>query len=423
LDSQCTLRVNPDTGTKGDVQSEEPATGNDYNQNFLNAFCFCSEQYDASNARGTMFQCLGLGTTEDGGCGEDWYHPECVVGLPRNWRANVSNPTAIEPTDKPTEPLTTDAPQNADADADADADEEAEAEDEFDSMPPGFPNEDDFEYFICHKCVDAFPWIKKYAGTPGFLPPVFHDAGSQATAIMADVVMGNAAAVEKEPAVAGAENPNPTEPESKKRQASPEADDGQLGQSVKRQRCSDDEPEPKKAEPRPTHSSASGAAVSQDTKPLCRSLPPAPQGSFSLFLTKDFRSHLCHCDRCYSNLNQHMWLVEEEDNYEPPISEDGDGDGAGSLGSRSLLDRGEAALSNVDRVRAIEGVMVYNHLKEKVKSFLAPFAESGKPVGAEDIKKYFEGLRGDAEAIRAAASGNGEAGDKDGDGRKEQSGY
>ncbi len=30
-----------------------------------------------------MFQCLGLGTCEDGGCGEDWWHPECLVGFTR----------------------------------------------------------------------------------------------------------------------------------------------------------------------------------------------------------------------------------------------------------------------------------------------------------------------------------------------------
>ena len=73
----------------------------------------------------------------------------------------------------------------------------------------------------------------------------------------------------------------------------------------------------------------------------------------------------------------------------------------------------------------LEGVMVYNHLKDKVKSFLKPFAESGEPVGAEDIKAYFEKLRGDAEAIRNAggatlAAGDGSDGSRDN--RKEQSG-
>ena len=72
--------------------------------------------------------------------------------------------------------------------------------------------------------------------------------------------------------------------------------------------------------------------------------------------------------------------------------------------------------------------MVYNHLKDKVKSFLQPYAESGQPVGADDIKAYFEKLRGDEQGIRNA--GEGAAGGDDGSGgdgaqggnRREQSG-
>ena len=69
--------------------------------------------------------------------------------------------------------------------------------------------------------------------------------------------------------------------------------------------------------------------------------------------------------------------------------------------------------------------MVYNHLKDKVKSFLQPFAESGQPVRAEDIKAYFEKLRGDDLAIKAAAAGGAlRDDDEGGEGpyRKEQSG-
>ena len=67
--------------------------------------------------------------------------------------------------------------------------------------------------------------------------------------------------------------------------------------------------------------------------------------------------------------------------------------------------------------------MVYNHLKDKVKSFLQPFAESGKAVGADDIKAYFEELRGDEQGIQAAAvSSASGGGDGEGDNRREQSG-
>lgn len=73
--------------------------------------------------------------------------------------------------------------------------------------------------------------------------------------------------------------------------------------------------------------------------------------------------------------------------------------------------------------------MVYNHLKDKVKDFLKPYAESGKAVGAEDIKAYFEKLRGDDAAIREAGAKPGTSGDDDKendegtDQRREQRGY
>ncbi|KAK5256846.1 hypothetical protein LTR40_009974 [Exophiala xenobiotica] len=166
-----------------------------------------------------------------------------------------------------------------------------------------------------------------------------------------------------------------------------------------------------------------------------------------MFLTSSFRDELCHCPQCYPALIPHPQLVEEEDTYEPSLSDDASQDedannshaGSGTARSAaSLLDRGEAALSTMDRVKAIEGVMVYNHLRDKVKEFLKPYAESGQAVSADDIKAYFEKLRGDETAIKEASGkpldsaghgsggGGGDAADRDGGAggnRKEQSGY
>ena len=171
-----------------------------------------------------------------------------------------------------------------------------------------------------------------------------------------------------------------------------------------------------------------------------------------MFLRESFRERFCRCPSCYPRLSKFPQLLEEEESYEPPISESGEG--GQSVGTGSIFDRGEAVLSNVDRVKAIgtwsysimwkccqfgrklcddqanisafclaEGVMVYNHLKDKVKSFLQPFAESGQAVGAEDIKAYFEKLRGDEQAMQAAAVSSGNSGgDGEGDNRREQSG-
>lgn len=71
----------------------------------------------------------------------------------------------------------------------------------------------------------------------------------------------------------------------------------------------------------------------------------------------------------------------------------------------------------------------YNHVKDQLKPFLQSFADSGRAVGAEDIKAYFAKLRGDTEAMKAAAAGalgmgggGGEDEEDGGDNRREQSG-
>ena len=104
-----------------------------------------------------MFQCLGLATEADGGCGEDWWHPECIVGLGRGWAQKMKS-----------EPKATTTEAAADEE---DVDESA--------LPPGFPEEDAFETFICYKCVDAHAWIRRYAGSEGFLPPIYRQSGER----------------------------------------------------------------------------------------------------------------------------------------------------------------------------------------------------------------------------------------------------
>ncbi|KAF1809332.1 hypothetical protein P152DRAFT_461515 [Eremomyces bilateralis CBS 781.70] len=384
----CTLRINPVTGTKGDVRSEPPREGNSYNRNFRNQFCGCGEEYDPHQEKGTMFQCLGLGSEASGGCGEDWWHPECLVGLPRNWAE-----THKEQQDKLLAPTT-----EGNAPAPEGRVDGATVNEEEPPLPPGFPAEEDFESFICYKCVESNPWVKQYAGSPGFLPAVY---------------FRGSAVKFKEGDQESSANGQPSSQGSAQKRKAHDYDGDETGTASKRFR-SVDKDENDKSETNGSDAVAE-ADIQQDNKTdshPCRinSLPPAPSGKVSLFLQADFRERWCKCPRCFPLLAKHPWLLEEEDTYEPPISEDGEHeDGGQSAGTRSMLDMGEAALSNVDRVRAIEGVMVYNKLKEQVKSFLQPFAESGQAVSAEDVKQYFERLRGDQDGIQAAAAQSAEA--------------
>jgi len=352
-----------------------------------------------------MFQCLGLGTADDGGCGEDWWHPGCIVGMGPEWFEQMATPRKpknqglLESITEVAE-VGVDAPSGDQSDNPAETAPENDTDDDDPPPPPGFPEEDDFEGFICYKCVDAHPWIKRYADTKGFLGPVFKrsTAPSPETGLLAkaeEVITSNLL--------------NP-----KKRKAD---DDEESVASGTSKRLKDDSDAGANATSTGTAESSETLAVQP---PACKYkvLPPPPTGQFSLFFKSDFRDHLCRCSDCFPDLKKHNQLLEEEEIYEPELSESGGEDGASTAGSGSIYDRGESALKNVDRVKAIEGVMAYNHLKDQLKPFFQKFAESGQAIGAEDIKAHFAKMRGDAEAIKQAGEGA-----KSTDNRKEQSGY
>ncbi|KAI1331694.1 hypothetical protein F5Y16DRAFT_241185 [Xylariaceae sp. FL0255] len=388
----CTLRVNPDTNEPG-THSEPPDPQNRYNQNFRNRFCSCSIEYNPHEQKGTMFQCLGLGTHESGGCGEDWYHPGCLVGQGPKWYEKMpkKNPTTIQTSNGTLAPISEDAVPETNG---APVNHEEEEEDEDVPMPEGFPEEDAFDHLLCYKCVEANPWIKRYAGTPGFLAPVFFQKEPN---------VGEEASTSKKRKLEE-DNANTDEP-AKRIKSDPDS-----GPQLSEVEATSETPikvkdEDSKEEPLPPPSDCKLAA-----------LPPPQEGIFSLFVTSDFRDHLCHCASCFPDLKPHPQLLEPEEEYEPPLSDSASANGS-THGSGSLYERGESALKNVDRVRAIEGVMAYNNLKEKLTPFFKQFAESGKAIGAEDIKAYFAQLRGDDQAIKEA----GEAAREDN--RREQSGY
>ncbi|KAL7770494.1 hypothetical protein CFE70_000430 [Pyrenophora teres f. teres 0-1] len=393
------------TGRKGDVTGEEPAKTNEYNQNFRNKFCGCSQEYDPDQEKGTMFQCLGLGSC-NGGCGEDWWHPECLVGFTREEFSKMIEKPKTNDTDGVKDAMDIDKSTTEETKAeekleeivppgqtsiaaavgngngvdgnDIATDGAEEEEDEDPPLPPGFPGEEDFDHFICYKCVAANPWIKKYAGSTGFLPPIYHSA---------------AWAVEQA-AKPTTSDPEPTTSDSKKRKATDEAETQQTSSTLvapvpaKRQKSED--PSGTLTSIPETPTATRNQLEETPEAPKHTTLPPLPHKP----------------TQPPSPSSSNPLSAPTSATATPPVSASGDDnndpEGAQSVGTGSILDRGEAAFNNMDRVRAIQGAMAYAHLKDKVAAFLKPFAESGTPVGAEDVKAYFEKLRGDEKGIAEA---------------------
>ena len=273
-----------------------------------------------------MFQCLGLAGEDEGGCGEDWWHPECVI-----WGGEEGARKRKEARERKVEKVKTEGEDG----------ENVEEEVKID----GFPDEDDFDAFICYKCVNSAPWIKQYAGTEGFLPAVF---------LQDDIAKTNGHTTNghhEDPSVLSQRVDSFTE-ESRPLDDANGAITPQIHPPGDRKRTADN------AELDDAASTTSKRAKSDPTTSTAyhTTLPTPPSASLSLFCKSDFREQFCRCKECYPLLSTYPQLLEEEENYSPPLSEDGKGEGngtGGSVGSKSLLERGEAALSNVDRVRAI----------------------------------------------------------------------
>ncbi|EPS36495.1 hypothetical protein H072_9972 [Dactylellina haptotyla CBS 200.50] len=297
---------------------------------------FCeNEQYEAEHESGTMYQCL-LGDC----CGEDWFHDRCIIGnqdIPSRHLLRHSS----------------DSDGHNQEAADLDSDESKILEE--------FPNEDTFEYFICWKCVSGNPWLLDYIGNPGFLDPVIrkacnaHQQSDETTNVLS----------------------------ARKRKVNEVSPDSEADNSRSEKQATIIHPISTEIE------SVTTESVSFDCRLSKQAHLDLVKTQFSLFLRANFRDHMCRCGSCLERLSKHKFMLEEETTYEPPL----DSDAAESTGHESLLDAGEKALSSIDRVRAIEGVIAYNVLKEKVKEFLQPFAEEKRVVRPEDVKRYFEELQ------------------------------
>eukprot|EP00090_Calanus_glacialis_P026870 TRINITY_DN42238_c0_g1_i1.p1 TRINITY_DN42238_c0_g1~~TRINITY_DN42238_c0_g1_i1.p1 ORF type:complete len:402 (+),score=131.60 TRINITY_DN42238_c0_g1_i1:48-1208(+) len=133
---------------------------------------------------------------------------------------------------------------------------------------------------------------------------------------------------------------------------------------------------------------ADANASSVDTVcPLTKPSPNIPLTS-SMFLPMGWRSALCKCSSC-SKLyldTKTTFLTQETDtvhHYESQARE-----------RKGTLEQGMEALSQLDRVKQVEAIHSYNNMKENLMEYLTKFADNKKVVREDDIKTFFEGMKG-----------------------------
>jgi len=119
--------------------------------------------------------------------------------------------------------------------------------------------------------------------------------------------------------------------------------------------------------------------------------PIGDSSECDMFLSAGFRQRWCRCSACASILEweknhpRYRYLFEEEpESYEPPEDPDS---------GVSLEELGMRALDKLPRDKTIDGIHAYNKMRDELLEYLRPFAESGRIVGENDMKVFFEQIK------------------------------
>ncbi|PIA13062.1 hypothetical protein COEREDRAFT_83740 [Coemansia reversa NRRL 1564] len=104
---------------------------------------------------------------------------------------------------------------------------------------------------------------------------------------------------------------------------------------------------------------------------------------FDMFMVDGWKAHVCTCIDCMREIEAHglMFLIKEEAVVEPEEDE---------TRSESLYDSALKQLQTMDHTRAMNAATAYNSLSSSLKTYLQPFAASGKVVTDQDIRAFFE---------------------------------
>ena len=60
------------------------------------------------------------------------------------------------------------------------------------------------------------------------------------------------------------------------------------------------------------------------------------------------------------------------------------------LSEKGQFEQGMEVLSQMDRVKQVQAISMYNNMKTDLMGFLADFAREGKVVKQEDIQNFFQ---------------------------------
>ncbi|KAH3686318.1 hypothetical protein WICPIJ_002680 [Wickerhamomyces pijperi] len=137
-----------------------------------------------------------------------------------------------------------------------------------------------------------------------------------------------------------------------------------------------------RCEMKPHETYEDSTAPEQESKK--RKLDPTPSES-SIFLKNGYKhklsQHETKTQSLKSFLKKFKHISQEDPVYEPPMDQ--------PTTDKDSLD----AMNTIPRDQAIEGIMAYNDIKDKLKGFLKAFAEGDKIVEKEDISAFFDMLK------------------------------
>jgi len=110
-------------------------------------------------------------------------------------------------------------------------------------------------------------------------------------------------------------------------------------------------------------------------------------GVETLFLPEGWRAQQCSCPECkeYYKKNKIEFILDEKDTVHFYESQ-----GRKRAGQ---FEQGMEALSQMDRIKQVEAISMYNHMKTDLMDHLAQFARDGKVVKEEDIRKFFSDMK------------------------------